>query len=613
MEPPARLVENPAGLFFQHAASTPGALALAVDGEELSYGALALRAGGVAQEVRALAEILGRPPRIAILARRSVEVYAGILGSLAGGGTHLPIDVRLPAARLDAIASAASVDAVVVDARTRTPHSFRAVKPLDARLDARLDGRLEPPQKLPRDHPCYLLFTSGSTGVPKGVIVSAGALAAFQASIRALYRFAPRERFGQFIETTFDISLFELFGAWDAGASLHVVPEAALAAPDRFIRERALTVWTAAPSLIPALERAGRLTAGSLPSLRTAFFCGEALEARHAALWRDAAPACAIDNHYGPTESTVACSRYRVPATHASVRPGRDTLSIGAPYPDTLFGVIAPDGRFLGDEEPGELVISGPQLASGYLGSLGSDRFVDLTHPAAGTSRWYRTGDAALRDPAGQYHFLGRLDLQAKLQGHRVELEEVEAALREAGISAFAAAVAWPREGALALGLVAFIDGEPPPDWRATLAAKLPAWGIPSRLIALAQRPLTSHGKLDRRALEALLAAEASEPAPRTLPLAAEAPEPAPPTLPLAAATTTEARIARLWSELLGLAHVPLDRSFNELGGDSARLIRLVAAIWDQFGDDLSADELLRDDSVSGIAAALERSAEKAS
>ncbi|MHB1843334.1 MAG: non-ribosomal peptide synthetase [Deltaproteobacteria bacterium] len=578
----AGLVENPTAAFFRNAMVRPDALALEVMDAAWTYAALARRAAGIASQVAAMASRLGRPPRIGILSRRNVQTYAALIGTPAGRGSYVPIDPRLPSEALARVCATAMLDAAVVD------ESSPALPNL-ALLDVQVEEAFELPPALLADHPYYILFTSGSTGRPKGVIVPARAIAAFLAAIRSMYAFGPGDRFGQYVETTFDISLFELYGAWCAGASLHVVPDGMRAAPDRFISQRELTVWTSTPSLIAALERAGRLTETSLPSLRVAFFCGEALQTRQAHLWQRAAPACAIDNHYGPTEATVACSRQRVPRAVIPTVDDSTTVSIGLPYPGMCFGILSEGSTFLPQGQVGQLAISGPQLALGYLSPETPPRFCELLHPSLGRSRWYLTGDKAVQDAGGDYHFLGRLDFQVKILGRLVELEEVEAALRQAGLGPFVAAVPWPREGAQAHGLVAFVGSPPAADWRTRLSATIPEWMIPSRLIPLSNPPLTTHGKLDRRGLERLLEDEPLEPH-----------------RSVDGRTGTEARVAQIWSEILELESVPLNKTFHLLGGDSVGLICLLTALWEEFGESLSADELLREPTVAGIAAALD-------
>ncbi len=352
------------------------------------------------------------------------------------------------------------------------------------------------------------MFTSGTTGVPKGVIVSAGNVAHFLNCIRDQYHLNPSDRVGQFSETSFDVSVFEMFACWDAGASLHVVPEAQLLAPASFIRTHGLTVWSSVPSVILMLNRLKQLQPASLPSLRISFFVGEALPVASAIAWQAAAPNSVVDNQYGPTEATVTCLVQRL--THPPHEtPGRGTISIGLPYPGTDAAIIGPDGTFLPDGEIGELALWGPQVAVGYLDDPDQTarRFPILDHPHLGRDRWYLTGDFAFRDPHGRFHCLGRVDNQVKIMGHRVELEEIEAHLRAVCLTDSVAALAWPMVAGHATGTVAFVCGGQltPPNIRAALKDRLPSYMLPRKILTLDSLPLSANGKVDRKVLRSML------------------------------------------------------------------------------------------------------------
>jgi non-ribosomal peptide synthetase component F len=353
------------------------------------------------------------------------------------------------------------------------------------------------------------MFTSGTTGVPKGVVVTAQNVAHFLAVSRSLYHITPNDRLGQFCETAFDVSVFEMFSAWDAAASLHIVPDTVLMAPGGFIKSANLTIWTSVPSVIMTMNRLHQLTPNAFPNLRAAYFIGEGLPSASARAWQVAAPNCVIDNEYGPTEATVACIVHRIVGEPIETQ-GRGTVAIGDPYPGMHAGIVADDGKtFLGAGEIGELALSGAQLAAGYLDDPEQTgrRFPTLTHPQLGAGRWYLTGDFAYFDEKGIFHCLGRIDNQVKIMGHRVELEDLEAHLRTICKTDAVAAVAWPIKDGHATGIVAFVcgGGLAPAAARDELRARIPAYMVPAKVVARETLPLNANGKVDRKALRAML------------------------------------------------------------------------------------------------------------
>lgn len=519
---------NPASGVFRFACERPDSVALVVDDRRHTYGELALAAARVGAWLRASVRDLDAAPRIGVLASRSFETYAGILGSAWAGFTHVPLNPRQPSSRLASILDQARLSALVVDERGAMHLAHEAVR-------ERLPGQVLAPdvpaavgttrwKELPvvdvasapaavsRDHPAYVIFTSGTTGVPKGVTVTTGNLAHFLANIRVQYAIGPDDRVGQFCEPSFDLSVFEIFAAWDGGASLHVVPESSLISPAGYIRREELTVWASVPSVITVLSRMKMLAPGMFPSLRASVFIGEALLVESARAWMEAAPNSVVDNHYGPTEATVACTVQRVTDPVVET-PGRGTVAIGVPYAGMEVDIVGADGRFLGTGETGELALHGPQVADGYLGdpALTARRFPTLEHPRLGASRWYLSGDLGVRDANGVLHCLGRLDHQVKILGHRVELEDLEAHLRGASGSDEVAAVAWPLRGATATGIVAFVCGASATTGgiRERLKELLPHYMVPRRVIEVDALPLSSNGKVDRKALLAMLEAGA--------------------------------------------------------------------------------------------------------
>jgi amino acid adenylation domain-containing protein len=508
---------------FCQARMNPSRTALVVEERASPYEDLAAAAGRVAGWLGSHAFRHGRAARVGILAARSFETYAGILGTAWAGGTYVPLNPKQPGARLASILQRAGLDALIVDRRgaahlsdlaAALPPAVLAGQGVTTELPGRqvatwdalaqMSAPTSPPAPVPPDHPAYLIFTSGTTGVPKGVVVTVANVAHFLACIRALYRVGPDDRVGQFCETSFDVSVFEMFAAWDGGASLHVVPETKMMAPGGFIRTQGLTVWSSVPSVILMLTRMNQLQPGAFPSLRVSFFAGEGLPAAAAQAWQAAAPNSVVDNHYGPTEATITCTFQRL-TDPPSETPGRGTLSIGSPYPGMYADVAGPDGNFLGPEEVGELALSGPQVAAGYLDDpeQTARQFPVLEHPRLGRSRWYLTGDVAYRDPQGRFHCLGRIDNQVKVLGQRVELEEIEAHLRAVCGSDAVAAVAWPVVEGHAAGVVAFVSGSrlTPAAVRDHLRSRLPHYMVPGKVLMLDSLPLSAHGKVERKLL----------------------------------------------------------------------------------------------------------------
>jgi len=352
-----------------------------------------------------------------------------------------------------------------------------------------------------------IVFTSGTTGVPKGVVIPARAVRHSVGSIGTWLGLRASDRLLEACELTFDPSVHNMFATWEVGASVHVLPTSRTLDAVKFARQAGLTVWSSVPSLVALLGQVKALGPGVLPGLRLSLFGGEQLPAAVVTAWRAAAPNSGIFNLYGPTEATVACTGIRL-GLPSPITPGRDYMSIGRPLPGCRVAVVDASWRPVEDGEPGELAIAGVQLSDGYVNrpDLTADRFVTIDN-----DRWYLTGDRAMRDADGNLHWLGRLDNQVKILGHRVELEEVDAHLRAVADVDLVGTVAWPlTEGGSATGSVAFVGAESIDAERiqAGLRARLPAYMVPSRIVPLEAIPLNANGKVDRGALRRLLHAE---------------------------------------------------------------------------------------------------------
>ncbi len=364
-----------------------------------------------------------------------------------------------------------------------------------------------------RDALAYLMFTSGSTGVPKGVAVSHANVRALISRLAARYRLTSADRLSQMFDLTFDLSVFDQFMAWEAGACLVCPSRADVVNPARFIREHELTVWFSVPSVAMFMRRLGSLAPGSFPSLRWSLFCGEPLPLELAEAWSAAAPGSTLENLYGPTEVTVACTVYRWRGEESRPHCIHGIVPIGEPFAGLDVMLADPALHEVPVGEPGELLMAGDQVTLGYWNDTERTAAAFVTPPATPVT-YYRTGDLVTRrTPDAPLSYLGRLDHQVKILGHRVELLEIEAALRAATGRDSVAAVAWPRTGSGAAGVVAFIagGGVDAAGVRTVLASRLPPYMVPRQIREMPALPLNSNGKIDRRALEAILA-EAAPP-----------------------------------------------------------------------------------------------------
>jgi amino acid adenylation domain-containing protein len=472
--------------FLRSAEQHPSRPALEVAGETLSYAELHDRAVGIAA---ALAE----PPVTAVLAARSVTAYAAVLGALLAGHGYVPLNPRFPPRRNAAMLRRAGCRTLVVDAEGE-----ETVAAVLAELEEPpkvLRGELPPAggwEPLPPrpEAVAYVLFTSGSTGMPKGVAVRHDNVVPFVDAAVERYGVSEDDRCSQTFDLTFDLSVFDMFVAWERAACLCVPSPGELMAPGGFVRRSELTLWFSVPSTAAFMNRLRQLKPGSFPTLRWSLFCGEPLPAELAGAFADAAPNSTVENLYGPTEATIACTVYRWDPERSPAECVRGIVPIGEAIGDTQT-LVADDG---------ELLLAGPQVTSGYLDD--PERTAEaFVIPAGQSEIHYRTGDRVQRGPPLAY--LGRLDDQIKVLGHRVELGEVEAALRSAAGVDEAVALGWPRTPSGAGGIVAFLpDRRADPDaLRRALADDLPDYMVPRRIELRDELPLNVNGKIDRHAL----------------------------------------------------------------------------------------------------------------
>jgi amino acid adenylation domain-containing protein len=463
---------------------------------------------------------------VAILAHRSLTAYASVLGIHSAGKGYVPLNPKFPIDRLAKMLLQSHCDAMIVGEEGRKtleallPHIERPLTILlpDA-ADISAIASAFPQHRFissrglapgfrssatPFVHPssvAYLLFTSGSTGEPKGVPVSQDNVRAYIRYICNQYHVSEYDRFSQMFDMTFDLSVHDMFVCWERGACLCAVPDAYVMAPARFIKEQRITMWFSVPSIVGFMSKMGTLKPGEFPSLRVSLFCGEPLPASSATAWRNAAPQSIIENLYGPTETTIAITRYRWDPSISPSACVNAIVPIGWVFEGQEACIVDQNGEPLPAEEPGELCLSGSQVTRRYWNNPGktAQQFVRLS--AFGDTVWYRTGDLVKQDRSGCLYYLGRMDHQVKIRGYRVELQEIDFVLRQASGCEQVVSLAWPVREGIAEGIVAFIFGSSDrstDDILAYCRGKLPEYMVPRQILYLDDVPLNVNGKIDR-------------------------------------------------------------------------------------------------------------------
>lgn len=519
--------------FLESAERFPDRPALVVDGESLSYAALR---GLVRKVASAIHDVQSEPQPfslVALLAHRSQTAYAGILGSLAAGKGYVPLNPKFPLERILQMLALSGCTTLIVDKEClsqlsgllkHVEWSLTIILPKVTSSDELSSNnprhRFLFAEQLPAEGSfffeedsapaslAYLLFTSGSTGVPKGVPISQGNVRSYVDYVCQRYEVNEQDRFSQQFDLTFDLSAHDMFVCWERGACLYCVPEKSVMAPAKFIRDHQLTMWFSVPSVVGLLSKMRLLSPGGFPSLRCSLFCGEPLPASYAQSWQTAAPNSIVENLYGPTEATIAITHYRWVSEKSLQECVNGIVPIGQIFQGQQFRVTDSRGKSVPFGDAGELCLSGSQVASGYWNNPEKtlQQFVRL--PDTDDQLWYRTGDLVRQDDSGNLCYLGRIDHQVKIRGYRVELQEIEAVLRQACGTEQVVSVPWPVHNGSAEGVVAFISGVKALDERRILARcsdVLPDYMVPKKIYVVNEFPINSNQKIDRGKLSNLL------------------------------------------------------------------------------------------------------------
>jgi amino acid adenylation domain-containing protein len=576
------------GLFAEHVRRTPDAVAVLLDEETLTYGELDARSERIAANLHELGVMPGA--FVGVHVERSFGMIAALLGILKAGAASIALDMNYPPERLAAILTDAEVRVILsqapsIEVLEPVLRAFTSTAPRVVDVDTLAPGqisRAERPIVRALD-PAHVMYTSGSTGVPKGAVIP------HQAIVRTVrgtdyLRFAPDETFFAFVPLTFDVSVLEVWGPLLNGARLVLCPPG-LPSLDVLAgtieRQRVTTLWLTTALFEQMVEE----ELPRLHGLRQLIVGGDVMSPAHARRVLAAFPSLRLLNVYGPTEATVL-----ITAQHLA-EPPYAPIPLGAPIPNATVYVLDSGLRPVPIGVPGEIYTGGAGVALGYLHAPGltAERFLPDPFSRRPGATMYRSGDLGRWRDDGTIEFLGRADSQVKIRGMRIELGAIESALTDhpAVKEAVVVARAIPPEGKQLVAYVVARGSTPPKarDIQTFLAARLPRHSVPACVAFVSAIPRTATGKFDRKALPDRIDVFAAGEVPSRR----------------AAESAAEIAVAGHVAAILGLDDIGLDDDFYAFGGDSLRAMRLIARLREAFGVSLTVRDLLAAPTVAAL------------
>lgn len=481
---------------FNHLSEAGPDICCKINGTALSYEQFSHRVACIQNKIHAISD-----PVIGVSTENNPDTYAAIIACWLSGKAFVPVPLQYPAERLQTICSEAGINIILHSGESQTDREYGVALNQAAVL---MTADLLIPHlsytEVPSDHTAYILFTSGTTGKPKGVPVSFGNLQAFTEGFEALgYQLGRKDRFLQMFELTFDLSVMCYAIPLIYGASFYTLPSGMIKTLGLYdiLESERITFSLMVPSAIQLL--APYFKDIELPDLRYSQFCGEALKTDILTQWMHCIPNAITDNVYGPTEATIYCTSMRVPRSHAESVSTSGIVHIGKDMLHVHTGIFDGEKQVSEASIPGELCISGQQLTSGYLNNPGQNSRSFFMHQG---TRYYRTGDLVQYNLNGDLVYLGRIDDQVKIQGYRIELAEIELAVKKLipMHENVVVAVELP-DGIWKLAVFLRASSVDEDHVLGALRSILPEYMVPHLIFTIESFPLNSNGKTDRKEL----------------------------------------------------------------------------------------------------------------
>ncbi|MDB2389762.1 amino acid adenylation domain-containing protein [Alphaproteobacteria bacterium] len=507
---------------FERMVETADEPALEVDGRIISYGELLEKAMLVAT---GLIENGATSETIGLVGQRKASSYIGLLGIIFAGCSFTPINPKYNDSRIKSMLDGSKIRYLVGDPTDLSQLDPSLLQTIKAQIlpegmvqtDSGLNlideqmltsyKALTSPRSVSGSDLAYVNYTSGSTGLPKGVMISHKSLQAFLHNMLKIYQLNAGFRASQTFDLSFDPSVSDIFFTWVAGGTLCVVPEKEMLIPTDFIIREKITFWNSVPSIANFMLKTGNLKPGCFPMLTHSMFCGEQFPVDIAKAWRLAAPNSSIENLYGPTETTIYISRYSYSKNDENQSFKNNIVPIGLPFEGHEVALIDDKAERISGFDKGEIVFSGPQLANGYLNDADktADSFVLFDWDIKGQI-WYKTGDLGFFNSNNDLECTGRIDNQIKISGRRIEIGEIESVLSAFDKTKGAVVVPLRDSAEVVSGCAAFVlvklSREDVSQIRQQSVKFLDSIFFPKKIFFIEDFPRSQSGKIDRKALE---------------------------------------------------------------------------------------------------------------